>query len=143
MYGIPKTGQIAQDALVKHLEPYVYHYSRKTPGPWTHNSRQINFTLVVNEFGVKYSGKDHALHLKSALEDKYKVNIDWEGKLFIGIAMKWDYEKITVQLSMPSYLRAVLHSFQHENKTFSKTHHTPGHNSDMEKQSDAIRKSYI
>ena len=63
---------------------------------------------------VKYSGKEHALHLKSALEYKYKVNTDWEGKLYIGIALKWDYGKGMVQLSMPIYVCVALHYFQHE-----------------------------
>ena len=67
-------------------------------GLWKHNSRPINFTWVVDDFGVKYSGKDHALHLKASLETKYKVTTDWGGKLYIGIALKWDYEKGTVQL---------------------------------------------
>ena len=53
----------------------------KIPGLWKHNSRPINFTLVVDDFGVKYSGKDHALHLKAELETKYKVTIDWERNL--------------------------------------------------------------
>ena len=31
MYGIPQAGRIAHGALLKHLEPYEYHPSRKTP----------------------------------------------------------------------------------------------------------------
>ena len=57
MYELPQTGRMAHDALVKHLEPYGYHPSSKTPRIWKHNSRPINFTLVVNYFGVKYSVK--------------------------------------------------------------------------------------
>ena len=49
--------------------------------------------MVVYDFGVKYSGKERALHLKAELDDKYKVTTDWKGKLYIGIALKWDYEK--------------------------------------------------
>ena len=70
--------------------------------------------MTVDDFGVKYSGKEHNLHLKASLETKYKVTIDWEGNLYIGIALKWDYEKGKVQLSMPGYVRAALHAFQHE-----------------------------
>ena len=89
--GLPQAGQIAHDALVKHLEPYGYHPSSKTLGLWTHNIQPINFTLVVDYFGVKCSVKDHALHLKAALEDKYKVTTDWEGKIYIRVALKWKY----------------------------------------------------
>ena len=68
MYGLPQESQISHDALVKHLEPYGYYPSIKKPGLWKHNIRPINFTLVVNDFGVKYSGKEHVLHLKAAPE---------------------------------------------------------------------------
>ena len=36
--------------------------------------------------------------MKAALEDKDKVTKNYEGKLYIGITLKWDYEKGTVQL---------------------------------------------
>ena len=49
-------------------------------------------------FWGKIFGEKLALHLKSALEDKFKVTINWEGKLYIGIALKWDNEKVMVQL---------------------------------------------
>ena len=55
MYGLPQAGRIAHDALLKNLEPYGYHPSRKPLVLWKHNSRPINLTLVVNDFGVKYS----------------------------------------------------------------------------------------
>ena len=48
------------------------------------------------------------------LEDKYKVTTYWEGQFYIGIALKWDYEKVTVQISMTEYVRAALNSFQHK-----------------------------
>ena len=52
--------------------------------------------------------------MKESLEDKYKVTTDWGGKLYIWIALKWDYEKGTVQISMAGYVRTALHSFQQE-----------------------------
>ena len=67
MYGIQQVGRIAHYALVKHLEPYGYHPLRKTPGPWSHGITPINFTLIVDDFGVKYLVKNPALHLKTAL----------------------------------------------------------------------------
>ena len=67
---------------------------------------------MVDDFDVKYLGKEQTLHLKTALETKYMVTTDWEGKLYIGIALNWDYEKGTVQLSIPGYVCAALHDFQ-------------------------------
>ena len=111
MYGIPQAGQISYDALLKHLDLYGYHPSSKKNGLWKHNIRPINFTLVVDDSGVKYPGEEHALHLKASLEEKYKVvTTDWEVKLYISIALKRYHEKVTVQISMPGYVRAALHS---------------------------------
>ena len=108
MYGLPQSGRITHDALVKQLKPSGYHPPSKNPIQWTHNSQPINLTLVVDDFGQKYSGKEHALHLKAAIEDKYRVTIDWEVKLYIWIALKWDYEKGTIQISMPVHVHAAL-----------------------------------
>ena len=45
-----------------------------TPCLWSHVSRPIAFTLVVDNFGVKYMGKKHADHLANALKNKYKIS---------------------------------------------------------------------
>ena len=70
IYGILQEGRIAHDTLVQHLGPYIYHPSNKNLGLWTHDSHPINFTLVVDDFGVRHSRRGYALHLKAALEDK-------------------------------------------------------------------------
>ena len=53
VYVLVQVGQIAHDALVKYLEPYGYHPSRKTLGIWTNDSRPIYLNLVVNCLGEK------------------------------------------------------------------------------------------
>ena len=70
MYGLPQAGQIVHNALVQDLAPYGYHQPRKIIGLCTHECHPINFTLFVDDFNVKYSGKEHALHLKVELDDK-------------------------------------------------------------------------
>ena len=115
IYGLPQPGRIAQDSLAQHLSPHVYHPKKITPGLWTYDSRHINFTLVVDNFGIKYSGKEHTLPLNIALEAKYKVTTDWYQNIYAVVSINWDYDKGTVQLSMPGYVCAALHYFQHEN----------------------------
>ena len=51
-----------------------------TPGLWLHEWRPIQFSLVADDFGVKYVGKEHAKHLVDALEEHYEISQDWEGK---------------------------------------------------------------
>ena len=43
---------------------------------WKHMSRPIAFTLVVDDFGVKYVGKKNADHLVATLKGKYKISKD-------------------------------------------------------------------
>jgi hypothetical protein len=69
--------------------------------------------LVVDDFGIKYVGKQHAQHLFTSLRENYKITEDWTGELYLGITLNWDYKKRTVDLSMPNYVSETLHKFQH------------------------------
>ena len=114
MYGLPQAGIIANKKLQKILEPHGYYPCRFTAGLWKHKTRNLTFTLVVDDFGIKYTNKQDALHLLEILKDNYpKVAIDWEGSLYCGITLDWDYGQRTVTLSMPNYLPKVLHKCQH------------------------------
>ena len=78
----------------------------------------------MDDFGVEYVGKEHAQHLLAALRQDYEaVSVNWEGTLFCGITLKWDYTKRTVELSMPGYVENALHEFQH--KTAGRPEHAP------------------
>ena len=50
-----------------------------TAGLWTHEWRPICFSLVVDDFSVKYVGEEHADHLIAALKDDYEVEVDMDG----------------------------------------------------------------
>jgi hypothetical protein len=82
-------------------------------GLWTHKWRPIKFSLVVDDFGVMYGGREHDEHLKAALEENYEISTDWYGALYYGVKLTWYYAARIVDLSMPGYIAAVLHSFQH------------------------------
>ena len=123
MYGLPQAGRLAQEQLIEHLKPFGYAPCKRTPGLWTHEWRPITFSLTVDDFGVKYVGKEHAQHLIESLEAKYAVTKDWDGKLYCGIQLDWNYNKRWVDLSMPRYVREMLHRFQHA--TPSRPEHAP------------------
>ena len=61
MYGLPQSGLLANELLEKRLNKHGYHQSKLVPGLWKHDKRPIQFTLVVDDFGVKYEGEQHAL----------------------------------------------------------------------------------
>ena len=43
---------------------------KHTPGLFKHESRPINFSLVVDDFGVLYRSKADAKHLEAALTEQ-------------------------------------------------------------------------
>ena len=123
IYGFPQAGQIAHDFLVKKLSPYVHHTSRKNPVIWTHNSRPINFTSVVDDFSVKYSGKEHALHLKALIEEKYSVSVYRERKMYIVISLSGNMKKSRSNYPCQDiYVQHYIH-YNMRNQNEHKIHH--------------------
>ena len=59
IYGLPQAGRMANEQLKRFLAPHGYYEVTHTPGLWKHKTRPIQFTLVVDDFGVKYVGKEH------------------------------------------------------------------------------------
>jgi hypothetical protein len=108
MYGLPQAGILAQQLLEQRLNKHGYSQSKAVPGLWTHETRPISFTLVVDDFGVKYTGKEHAMHLISILKQHYEISEDWTGSKYIGITFDWDYANRRVHLSMPGYISKAL-----------------------------------
>ena len=122
MYGLPQSGLIANELLEKRLNKKGYFQSKLVPGLWKHKTRPIQFTLTVDDFRVKYIGREHAIHLKETLEEHYKVTTDWTGNRYIGIHLQWDYKKGQVHLYMPGYVQKALTQFHHIR---SKLQHQP------------------
>jgi hypothetical protein len=114
MYGLPQAGLLANELLEKQLNKQGYFQSKLVPGLWSHKTRRIQFILVVDDFGVKYVGKEHTEHLKQVLKEHHKVTTDWKGKRYVGIHMKWDYAKQQVHLYMPDYVKKALIQFGHQ-----------------------------
>jgi endonuclease I len=81
--------------------PKGYRPVCRTHGLWRHDTRPITFTLVVDDFRIKYVGKEHADHLLQALKQYYEVTEDWTGALYCGIKLEWNYDNKIVDLSMP------------------------------------------
>ena len=117
MYGLPQAGILANHKLKRDLLPFGYYPCRHTPGLWKHLWRPITFTLVVDDFGVKYVGRQHAEHLMTTLNKLYpKVTEDWTGTLYCGIQLKWNSDFSTVELAMPGYVANLLHKYQYAPK---------------------------
>jgi len=68
MYGLPQAVILAQQLLEECLEKDGYRQSKITPGLWTHDTHPISFSLVVDDFGVKYVGEENAQHLLDTVQ---------------------------------------------------------------------------
>jgi hypothetical protein len=70
MYGLPQAGILTNKLLKRNLAKDGYRPSTHTHGLWTYEARQISFSLVVDYFGVKYIGREHAEHLMACIKKK-------------------------------------------------------------------------
>ena len=90
MYGLPQAGVLANKLLKERLIQHGYYEVTHTPGLFRHKTRPIWFTLVVDDFGIKYIGREHAEHLLGILREFYEVEEDWDGALYCGINLDWN-----------------------------------------------------
>ena len=104
MYGLSQAGLLAQQLIEERLNAKGYSQSTLVPGLWTHEWRPITFTLCVDDFGVKYTGKQHAYHLMAILQEHYTISHDWSGSRYLGMDIDWDYKRHEVHLFMLSYV---------------------------------------
>jgi hypothetical protein len=104
MYSLPQARILANKLLTKRPTLHGYAPTAHTPGLWQHKTRPVTFMLVVDNFGVKYVGKEHADHLYWVQTAHYKASADWDGNLYCGATLKWNYQARTVDLSMPGYV---------------------------------------
>ena len=52
-----------------------------------------------------------------ALQDLSTVSTGWTSALYCGLIIHWNYLQQHVDISMPSYVAATLHKFQHATPT--------------------------
>jgi hypothetical protein len=115
MYGLPQSGRLANDRLIKLLAPHGYHAPVPiTPGLWKHTTKPISFSLVVDDFGIKYTARKDAQHLLDTLHLFYTVSADWDAKQYCGLTFEFYYiAHMCDVLSTPGYIERALQRFEH------------------------------
>jgi hypothetical protein len=113
MYVLPQAGILTNELLQHNLAKDGYRPTPHTHGLWKHDTGPISFSLVVDYFGVKYVGREHAEHLMECIKKNYNISSDWNGSAYCGLTLEWDYKNHTVDLSMPGFIKAALHKYQH------------------------------
>ena len=114
MYGLKQAGLIAWEQLVRNLAPHGYHPVTYTTGLWTHAPTGTLFTLVVDDFGIKYTNREHAQHLFNTLKKYYTISIDWSGSKYCGLSLDWNYDDRWVQVSIPGFVGKAQERYQYE-----------------------------
>jgi hypothetical protein len=113
MYGLPQAGIIAQVLLREQLAKVGYYQSKIIPRLWTHVTRKTCYTLVVDNFAIKYTKMEDAQHLIDVLKKDHTVTINWNATKYIGLTIEWDYINRKVYASMPGYLEKAFLRFNH------------------------------
>ena len=94
-----------------------------TPVLRRHIFRPVQFTLVVDDFGIEFVGVEHLQHLVDSLQKVYEIVLDPTGSKFCVITLEWYYKTKTVDLSMPDYVPTKLKEFDHPHP--SRPQHSP------------------
>ena len=110
MYGLPQAELLAQQRLIAHLAQHGYQ-GTTTLCLFRHASNGTAFTLVVDDFGIKYATPEGAQHLIRPLRLLYVITIDWSGATYIGFTIKFNKQQQSVSLTMPGYINKVLQRF--------------------------------
>jgi hypothetical protein len=92
MYGLPQAGKLANKQLIATLASIRNYPVPFSAGLWQHNTCDITFCIVVDDFGVKYTNKEDAKHLLASLQAcNYKLSTDWTSSCYCGLTVQWDY----------------------------------------------------
>ena len=104
MYGLKQAGLIAWEQLVSNLAPHSYHPVTHSTGLWIHEPTNTLFTLVVDDFGIKYTNCEHAQHLFDTLRKYYTISVDWSSSKYCGLSLDWNYDEKWVNVSIPGFV---------------------------------------
>ena len=89
--GLPYSGILANLRVRENLKPSGSYEVAHTPGLWKHKRRPVQFSLIVDDFRVKYVGKEHIDYLITSLHKDYaRITVDWTGELYAHISLKWN-----------------------------------------------------
>ena len=113
-YGLKQAAILAYNQLKTNLAKHGYFPIPHTVGMWKHRTRQTKFCLCVDDFGIQYHSKNDADHLIQALQEFYKITIDWTGAHYCGLTLDWNYSKQYVDVSMPGYINNLLSRLKHK-----------------------------
>ena len=100
LYGHAVAGRLSNQELVKLLKVAGYYESDLVPCLFKHESRQISFSLIVDDLGVKHTNTEDIQHLIDAISPRWKVKHNPTGDKYIGMNLKWNYDPANPSLEI-------------------------------------------
>lgn len=83
----------------------------------TNTNTNITFSLVLDNFRVRYIDKTDTDHLLTTIHKKFPIKVNWKEDYFLGMILEWDYKQVhskrNVGLSMLGYVKKALIKFKH------------------------------
>ncbi len=111
MYGLPQAERFSQIRLIQHLAHHGYNQWPNTQCLFRHRTRDIMFSLVIDDFGVRYGSQSNIDHLEKTLElNDYKITIHPDGDQHLGMNIAFN-TRTAVTISMPGYVYKMLTRF--------------------------------
>jgi hypothetical protein len=107
MPGLPQSGFLSQKRLISHLALGGF-FPTDTPMLFRHDTRNLDFTLVVDDFGVKYHHRADFDYLHTHLSQIYDIKPYPVATSFLGYTIHHDRDSRTITLSYPGYISSLL-----------------------------------
>ncbi len=77
-----------------------------------HRTNGVAFTLVVDNFLIKFKQRSTAEHLLSAPRELYIITIDFSAKQkYVGITLDYNKKKRYIDMSIPGYVEKAIQRF--------------------------------
>ena len=116
LFGFPQAGRISHLYLVNEvLAPAGYIQDAVVPCIFRHRTNGIVFTLVVDDFGIKYDKGTYPTHLLDTLRTKYQIKVDETGSKYLGMNIDIRRDLGYLSLSIPGYVMKALTRFSPNN----------------------------
>ena len=80
MHDLPQAGKITNNLLQKRLKMAGCRPAQFAKGFWMHVWCPVTFAPLVDHFGIKIKGEQHASHSKKSPERHFDVTLCWKGE---------------------------------------------------------------
>ena len=113
LHRLEENGSIAnEDIVVDHSLQFGRHEIKHTAGLFTHVTRPIQFSLVVDDFGVKWVNHADLNHLLESPRTKHTMTCDSEWKQFAEMHLQWNCDTGKVVCSMDWHVKDALRELE-------------------------------